>query len=140
MFALLPIAALTGAFEGERELGAQAGDLELEVLYPQRMRHGTVATLEIRLVNRGKAPLVDAMVHVPEQYLSHFGDLRFLPQPQRLDEQGVQALLGELAPGQTRKLVVALKANRPGVHDGRISASAGDGAAARIEVETLVLP
>ena len=140
LLSLLPIAALTGAFEGEREATASAGDLELEVRYPHRMRHGTSATLEVRLANRGRDRLTGARVHLPDAYLSGFGDFRFMPEPQRLDEQGVRVAIGELAPGQTRKLIVALKAEQSGVHDGRISAAAADGAAAQLEVTTLVLP
>lgn len=140
LLSLLPIAALTGAFEGEREASERAGGLELEVRYPQRMRHGTATTLEVRLSNHGHDTLTDALVHLPDRYLSGFGDFRFMPEPQRLDEHGVRVAIGELAPGQTRKLIVALKAEQAGVHDGRISAAAADGATAQLEVTTLVLP
>jgi len=141
LLVLLPLAALTGLVTPEtHESRASAGPLELTVRYPARMYYSTFEALELGLKNTGSHALSSARVQLPTDYLSNFDNVLIRPHVQHLSEARAQIDLGELAPGQTRKLVVEVRASDYGRHDGRISAAAGDAASVALEVSTLVLP
>ncbi len=141
LLSLLPLAALTGLLgTKEEEARASAGALELSVRYPARTHHSVSEAVELAVKNTGTQPLAGAGLRLGDGYLSHFEDARFTPAVQRLGEDGAELELGELAPGETRRLVVELRARHFGTHDGRISAVAEGAEPVVLEVSTLVLP
>jgi hypothetical protein len=138
---VLPVAALSGLLgTKKREVRASAGALELSARYPSRMHYKTSGSLELRLKNTGAGAIGSATLRLGDSYLQHFADAQFQPQVQRLNEEGVEIDLGELAPGQTRRLRVELRAEDYGTHDGQVSASAQGLPPVALEVSTLVLP
>lgn len=138
---LLPLAALTGALgTAEREASARAGDLSLDARYPYRTRYMTPNSIELRLKNHGDKPLAGVTLRLAEDYLAHFGDLSFRPAAERLTEGSAEIELGELPPGETRRVVVEFRAEGYGRQAGRVSAATAGGAPVELELATLILP
>lgn len=141
LLSLLPVVALTGALDTtERTAEAHAGTLALVARYPASMHHGSNATLELSVRNDGSQPLRDVRLRFDDRYLSRFADLRFTPPPWRLDDTHAEVLLGEIAGGETRRVVLHLQADHYGRPQGSIVAQAEPSDEARVDVSTLVLP
>lgn len=118
---LLPLLALAGVFDQQvRSLHSRQGELSLHISYPAISRLHLQGALAIDVHNHGSQPLNDVQISVEQRYLRHFDQLSFLPGELQLDGQLYRARLKPLAPGQSRRLLLALRPQRAGLHEGHV--------------------
>lgn len=136
IIALVPLLALSGLFgpaTGQAQAGGDA--IALEVRYPARYRLGMVQTMQARVSNRSASSMARVTLAVDSAYLEGFTAASPIPNFSR----AYAVELPDLAPGETRMVVLDLEAERPGRFRGQASAvHAGDSVAVRLT--TLVLP
>ncbi|HEY0972810.1 MAG TPA: hypothetical protein VGE02_17705 [Gemmatimonadales bacterium] len=117
---LVPLLAILGVFGPRVERAQALGDaLALEVRYPARYRLGMVEALEARVSNRSATPMPLVTLAVDEAYLEGFATAS--PTPDFTRAYAVE--LTDLAPGETRTVVVDLEADRAGRFRGRATAT-----------------
>ena len=136
LIAIVPLLALLGAF-GPRVARAHAASavLDVEVRHPARYRRGMIETLEARVSNRTRAPMPRVTLAFDDAYLDAFA----LPTATPEFARPYVVELSDIAPGETRTVVVDLEADRPGRHRGRaVAVHSRDSVA--VALTTLVLP
>lgn len=117
----LPLLAMVGTFDQqEASQTDQAAGIQLNVSYPARTRLQLSGMLAIDIRNTGRQPREDLTLRIEQRYLRHFDQLRFLPADLQLDGQYYRAHLPPLAPGQTRRILLEVRPQRPGLHRGLI--------------------
>jgi hypothetical protein len=134
---LLPVLALFGVFDTVRaERVVWAGDLSVVVRWPSRIRETQSEQAEVELRNAGEGT-VSARVAFEGPWLDAFRDVRIDPGA----HEARTVALEDIAPGETRRVRVQLRAEKPGRHTGMVHVlrEPGDRVAA-VPVATLVLP
>lgn len=141
LLALIPLAALFGAF-GQRSGSARAaGDgVTLELRYPSLLRYKTALPFELTVHNSGAQPLSQVAVRIDHAWLSCFTRIDLMPQPQRLTERHAEIVIDELPAGAQRKVVGVFEARDRGRHSGQASVAIGGRVVATAELSTVVLP
>lgn len=136
VIALVPLLAIFGLFgPGTDQVRAGGDAIALEVRYPARYRLGMVQTMQARVSNRSASPMARVTLAVDSAYLKGFTTASPVPDFSR----AYAVEMVDLAPGETRMVVLDLVAERPGRFRGQASAvHAGDSVAVRLT--TLVLP
>lgn len=134
---LLPVLALGGWFDEAREqTTASAEGLRVRVDYPARLRHGQSTTLRVRVENLSDRPLGSAVVALDSAYLAGFENISFVPEPTH--PYGFEFI--GLAPGEAGVLHGQMSAGSPWRIRGVIEVTAGNGEAARVPIDTFILP
>lgn len=132
----IPVLGLAGVFDEDRDRRSAAdGGLEMTVEAPARIRTTGPTTADIELRNVGAEPLSRVEVEFDESWVDGFDDARFVPEP----EEPFVVPVGDIAPGETRRVSLELKAGDHGVHTGTVTARAA-GAEASLRLRTWVLP
>lgn len=141
LLALMPLAAMFGAFDRQERVATQrSGDIELTARHPTQLRYLTDGVLRVSVHNAGRGVLHCARVRLADDYLDGLSPSGSTPQPQRQDDHGVEVELGDVAPGQTRRVTVQLQAQEVGRHVGRVTAATEAAAPIEVVVSTRVLP
>lgn len=141
LLALIPILALFFAFGTTHERNSmEVGSMEVDVLFPGRFRHKTVAPLQVSVRNHGDAPLQEAFVSIDKEYLDAFETTGFSPAPIMVTEGAYVFALGEIPAGEARALDGTLQAQRHWRHSGRITVRGDSGDVAELRVVTFAFP
>jgi len=134
--AAVPILAVAGIFGMSRaEVAGRGGGLELTVRYVEHLRFGQTHNVEIVVTNAGTRAIDTLTVAMDPSYLRGFTDATWTPSPARayeVDRADVEA-------GESRLVVVTLRADRDGRHTGAVTATAG-GDTARVVLRTFIFP
>ncbi|MHB1223451.1 MAG: hypothetical protein ACYC2G_05305 [Gemmatimonadaceae bacterium] len=135
---LVPLLALLGVFGPEVERARGWTDaIALEVRYPARYRLGMTETLEARVSNRSGTLMPRVALAVDGAYLDGFATAS--PTPDFARAYAVELI--DLAPGETRTVVVDLQAEHAGRFRGRATATATHARdSVTVPLTTLVLP
>jgi hypothetical protein len=136
---LLVLAAVADAFDQRGRALAEGGGLRLAVVYPQRVRATTEHEVTIEVTNVGAAARPSVVLSIERTYLDAFGDVEFTPAEAEPLGEAVVVELPDLAPDETRRVVVALRAESPWSHAGTVSASVPGGGVS-VSVRALVFP
>lgn len=137
VIALIPIAALTGAF-GESWAYAEAttSELSIRMRYPDRYRYKQINRFEIFIENRSDAVLDTVTVAFDTAYVLGFSQPVFLPDVTEPFTVPVTAV----RPGETRLVTATLQGERPWVHEGEVRITSGGPDTVRIPVRTIIFP
>lgn len=115
----IPVLAAFNLFGETRTLAAARGaSISVTVDYPSRMRHGSLEVLAVLLTNEAGSPLDTVRVKFDSSYVARFTEPQFLP----AESRAFEVELAEIAPGETRRIQVGLRANVYGRHRGRVAA------------------
>ncbi|MCR4340360.1 MAG: hypothetical protein NUW01_10800 [Gemmatimonadaceae bacterium] len=133
---LIPVLAAFKVFGAGSATAADRGAaLRMSVEYPPRIRRGSMEVVAVLVTNAGPSPLDTVTVRFDSAYVARFTDPQFVPSPSRAFE----VELADVAPGETRRVQLGMRANEYGRHRGRIDAiHAGDSAG--VGISTVVLP
>lgn len=134
---LIPVLALFGVFgEGTKEMRETAQGLEAVIRYPTVARYGQSGSLQIELINRSDQAMDDLKTVFTADYIHQFSDVSFVPESIRTYEVHV----GTLAPGRSRFVLVQMKANQYGRHDGEVRVLNSTSDLMSVPVRTVVFP
>lgn len=132
----IPLLAAFRVFgDGGATVGDRAGAISMAVEYPPRARHGTMEAVAVLVTNQGPSLLDTVSVRFEPSYIARFTDPQFLPSANRAFE----VELTDVAPGETRRVQVGVRANRYGRHRGSVAAS-HHGDSAQVLISTFVFP
>jgi hypothetical protein len=125
-----PLLALLGVFGDRYEtVSGAAGDIVVTVEYPARLRYRQRADITVAL----RAPENDSLrIRLDEGYARAFTDLEATPsfaEPYRL-----------AVAGGTRRVVIELRAERYGRHDGALSVTTASGRTVSLPLATTIFP
>jgi hypothetical protein len=140
LLAVVPSLAIAGFF-GARpttETVENAG-LALSVTYPDRLRYLQFDDIQVRVVNTSDAPLDTLHVALDSALANRFLEVSATPP----FERPYELTLTDLAPGETRFAVIALRANEYGRHEGELTLRGGGSSASptpHASVAALVVP
>lgn len=133
---LIPILALTGAFDERRTSAAGANALlELRIDFPSRLRKPQVSRLEIEVRNLSVEHLDAGVVSFDPAYLAAFSRVQLIPSPAK----PYTVELRDLVPGEARQVRLEGEGKRYGWHSGEVIASAAD-SQVRVQVSTFLIP
>lgn len=136
IMALLPLAAITGAFgPATAREAARAGSLTIEAEYPARIRNAMTERITVDLSNEAATPLSDIEVAFEPAFVEAFENLMFTPEP----EHPYVFTVDTLEPGETRRIAIEVLAREYGRHEGTIAVGYAGGAA-ELPVRTTIFP
>ena len=140
IFVLVALLAVFGVF-GETVATAEESSaaLELEVEYPSRFRYRTDNLITVSVTNRTDQALDSISVRFDQSYVSNFANVTFQPSVETIADNTYVVALTDVAPGETRSVVVEVQAESYWRHEGTISASAGEDSVS-VSVATFVFP
>jgi hypothetical protein len=131
LLGLLTLAAAAGVFGDVRGRAAEeSGELRLQVDYLLRTRAKIDHTMTVEVTNVGDRPLGRVVVTIDRRYLDAFGALEFTPAAARADRDAVFVELRDVAPGETRLVLVGMRAEALWARTGIVAASTAAAAAA----------
>jgi hypothetical protein len=133
---LIPVLAAFKVFGAGSATAADRGAaLGMAVEYPPRIRHGSMEVVAVLVRNAGPSPLDTVTVRFDSGYVGRFTDPQFVPSP----SSAFEVELADVAPGETRRVQLGMRANEYGRHRGRIAAThAADSAS--VSISTFVFP
>jgi hypothetical protein len=120
---LIPVLALFGVF-GERTdtITTATRSLGVTVSYPARLRYRQTERLEIAVTNRTESAIDSVRVSLDTAYLARFIEVRVRPEP----FASYDVRLADIAPGETRLVVVDMTGNRYWRHPASIGVAMGE--------------
>lgn len=134
---LVIISALTGVFgESRREIRQQRVAIEMVVEYPTRNRYRQINTIRMMMRNQSAQTIDTLTVSLDPSFVEQFSDVKGNPTFSEVWEVNLTKVL----PGQSRRVVLELKAEHFGIHRGEISAFARGMDTLSVEVETIIFP
>jgi hypothetical protein len=126
-----PILALVGVLDERYEtVTGEGGTLGVTVEYPSRLRYRQEGAITVQLPQRGEADSLD--VSLADAYARGFTDIVATP---AFDPPYRAAV-----PGDARRVVIELKADRYGRHRGTLEISSRGGGSVSIPLATTILP
>lgn len=121
--ALLPLLAIAGVTSRQGTLRLEQDDMQLLIDYPRVQRYLNPGILTVSVTNLGDEPLTDTDVTLEHDYLDAYTSLTFMPAGEYSDETGMVISLGDIGPGQTRRVRAELRSDRYWSHSGLMTAS-----------------
>lgn len=135
------IAGLFGAFDDtSARSDSRAAPLALHVEYPSRVQHQQGRPLLIEVRNESAAAVEEVAVEIDRAYIEAFDAGSFLPAPDEITPDAYVVKLGEIQPGDVRRVAADLKAEKVGRQEGQIRVSSGERRLAAIDLSTFVFP
>ena len=132
----VPVLGLAGVFDENRDTKtAFLGNVEMKVRYPTRLRVTHVSHTEIEVKNVSDTPLTELELELDRKYVEAFEEVQFVPDVDR----PFVVPVGDLEPGETKRVYVDLKGGDHGVHRGSITLR-GAGEIQPVRLRTLMLP
>jgi hypothetical protein len=126
-----PILALAGVFDERYEtVTREAGSLAVTVEYPSRLRYRQEGAITVALPLGGEGDSLD--VSLDEGYARGFAEIVATP---AFDPPYHAAV-----PGDARRVVIELKADRYGRHRGTLEISSRVGGSVSVPLATTILP
>lgn len=136
----IPVLGLTGVLGDSTEQIAPVTDpqnqLEISGEYPKRLHYGKPEQIELTIMNKSGRVLNDVVVKFDPNYMKQFGDLMFVPGI----EEAYRVKLSTLRPGESKQVLVSLRGEKYGPHDGKIEAQLGGRTIASVDVKSFVFP
>jgi hypothetical protein len=138
---LIPLLAIFGFFgESFRQVSAASTELDLQINYPTRTRYAVNTPLAVNIRNISAQAMPTVTLRFDQAYVERFSDFTFKPALTRVSAQAYEVELNDVAPGETRRVMVDLKGDQYGRQQGIISASTAAGAAVQTEITTWIFP
>lgn len=132
----IPVLAAFNLFGEARTVTAARGaSITLTVDYPSRIRHGTLDRVSVLLKNESGSPLDTVRVEFDSSYVARFAEPQFIP----AESRAFEVELADIAPGETRRVHVGLRANDYGRHRGRVAAMHSSDSVDAV-IRTIVFP
>jgi hypothetical protein len=140
LISILPALAIARLLDpSPRVAHASAGQVELAVSTPQRLRYRMTDWVFVDVRNPSDRPLESVTVEVDAAFVEGFAQASFIPEAARVDEQRYSVDLGRLRPGESRRVSLQLQAEKYGKRAGSVAVVAGTSRAA-IPVDVFVFP
>jgi hypothetical protein len=115
LLAVLPLLAIAGVFgETWRVESASGAGLEVSTRYPDRYRYKQLTSVEVWLTNTSAAVLDTVTVALDTALANRFSTVRALP----AFADPYETEVTNVAPGETRLVVIELQSERYGRHEG----------------------
>lgn len=132
----IPVLASFNLFGETRTLvEARGSSITVTVDYASRMRHGSLDVFAVLLTNGAGSPLDTVRVEFDSSYIAKFTEPQFLP----AESRAFEVELADVAPGETRRVQVGLRANAYGRHRGRVAVTHSSDSV-DVVLETIVFP
>ncbi|WP_437292999.1 hypothetical protein [Sorangium sp. So ce426] len=119
---------------GTREATAQG--LTLRVAYPERMRFRDIERVTFDVENTAGEPCRAAALTIDEAYLDSFEEHHTTP----LEAAFGRFALGDLAPGERRRIDVELRGERSWLASGNATLSCGEERGVHVPLRTFIFP
>lgn len=138
---LIPVLALLGVF-GETITRVQEAspELQVEVEYVTRYRYKMLDTLTVSVENLTGETVPALTIRFSRTYVEQFSTVAFSPPEARITGEAYIVELQSIEPGAIRVVQVALQAEKYGIHEGVVSASAEGIAPVSVPIRTIVFP
>jgi hypothetical protein len=137
----VPILALLGMLGDARaETNDTGSTLEIRVEYQLRMRYTEWASTEIVLNNLSDEPFETLTVRIDKAYLDGFDEITLSPDATRITDAYYEVEVENIQPGETRIVTAAMRGERYGQHEGRITASFDTSETVEVTIGTFVFP
>lgn len=137
----VPTLAVLGVFgESFAEVSASSSDLAMQVTYTTRHRYQMAADLEVAVQNLSDQPLSTLTIRIDNHYLQRFSNIQFTPSVTHITATHHEVELTDIAPSESRMVIIELEAEHYGEHEGVISASADEAEPVELNISTLILP
>ncbi|AUX44837.1 hypothetical protein SOCE26_063060 [Sorangium cellulosum] len=133
--ALACVAASAVFMAAQETQEATAQGLSLRVEYPQRMRFRDAQRLLVDVTRTASEPCQTASLTIDETYLENFSERRAVPAEAAFGRFD----LGALMPGESRRIVLELRGERPWFAAGNATLSC-DGERAAAPLRTFIFP
>jgi hypothetical protein len=141
IMSLLLVAALLGIFGKTTDtVQASSRELTLAVEYGSRIRYGQPQTLQIALTNHSEQPLEGAIIRLERDYLTHFSDIQIIPSDVRITEQSYDILLNAVNAGETRLVMIEMRAERAGMYESAVVIAVGDETRLTVRFSSVTFP
>jgi hypothetical protein len=138
---VVPLLALLGVLGGTRERAAiDLGGITLTVEFAPRDHLEDWGRIEVTVVIRSPAPLLDARVEFTRDMLDRLWQPTFHPPLRRIDAGWYVVPLGEVPPGEARAVTLDYRSTDPGRLAGAVRVRSGDAALAELPLAVTVLP
>lgn len=123
LVAAFPVLALAGVFGETWRVEERSGAaLDVTVRYPDRYRYKQLNSLEVWVTNTSRVPVDTVTVAVDTALANRFSTVRALPPFAAPYRTG----LADLAPDETRLVLVELQGEQYGRHDGAVEVMGPD--------------
>lgn len=139
ILALFPLAAVAGLTSQQSTLNLEQDGLHFQIDYPRIQRYLNPGILTISVTNVSNVPLADTTVSMEQGYVDAYTAFAMMPGEEYIDAAGLVVPLGDIAPGETRRIRTELRSDSYWSHSGTMTASSGDVQVAA-SVRSLVLP
>jgi hypothetical protein len=120
---MIPVLALFGTFDEKiTTVSTSDNQIQLEVTYPERYRYSTDNALTISVENHAEAPLDQLEVTLSREFVDHYKDVKFTPEPVVITDEHYTFRLDNLEPGEARQIHLEFAGGRYGRVRGLITA------------------
>jgi hypothetical protein len=133
----VPAMALAGVFGESRDRATSTGpNVSVQVEFPTRYRYKMLNSINTSITNRSARPIDTTTVRLDSSYALRFSTVVFTPAAERAYE----VPLTDIAPGETRLVVMELQGERYGRHRGRLHIQTTNGDTLAIPISTVIFP
>lgn len=141
LIALLPILAVAGVLnEATATVQARTDRWALEVRYPSRLPYTVERSLQAHIRNPSGETLRNVRVAVDRDYLDGFDDVSVEPAEVLITGDHYVVQIGEIPPGETRRVDIRLRGHAPWRRRGSLTAEAEGAPPLSVGIVTWVLP
>lgn len=134
---VVPLLAIAGVFgESWARAAADGPNVSVQVEYPSRFRYKMLNSVAVSIRNQSARAIDTITVRVDSSYALRFSTVVFTPAAERAYE----VPLTDIAPGETRLVVIELQGERYGRHTGGLHIESTNGDTLAIPLSTLVFP
>lgn len=133
----VPTLAVAGVFgESWDHAGADGPNVSVRMEFPSRFRYKMLNSITAHITNRSAQPIDTISVRLDSSYALRFSTVVFTPSAERAYE----VPLTDVAPGETRLVVVEIQGERYGRHTGRLRVASTSGDTISLPVHTVIFP
>ena len=133
----VPAMALAGVFGESWDRAAATGpNVAVQVEFPTRYRYKMLNSINTSITNRSARPIDTITVRLDSSYALRFSTVVFTPAAERAYE----VPLTDVAPGETRLVVIEIQGERYGRHRGRMHIQSTNGDTLAIPISTVIFP
>lgn len=112
----------------------------VHVEYSSRAEFGSSKPLLIEVRNESASPVESLAVEIDRSYLEGFQPQSFVPEPKEVTTLAHVIDLGDVQPGEVRRVAVDLTAEKVGQRAGQVRVTSRDHPVAAIDISTFVFP
>ncbi len=138
---LIPLTALFGLYgPGRGQAVIRTSGLEMSVDHPSKTHYRMDEVMVVAVRNASDQPLGSVEVGFDRSYIEAFSSVTFTPDPDRVTEREIRVPLEALGPGESRRVLVSMRAEQRWRLDGAVRALAREGPVAQVRITTFVMP